>query len=142
DKLYGGAGNDTLDGGTGNDKLYGDSGNDTLNGGSGNDYLDGGAGNDTLNGGSGNDTLVWNVGGGRDIMDGGSGTDTVNIFGSSSFESFQVLSRSAAQSRGYRNLDRDTEIVITRNNSIIAELDNIEEIVIDGQGGGDRFQVA
>ncbi len=38
DKLYGGNGNDSLDGGAGNDVLYSDAGNDTINGGSGFDY--------------------------------------------------------------------------------------------------------
>uniref|UniRef100_UPI001115030F calcium-binding protein n=1 Tax=Microcystis aeruginosa TaxID=1126 RepID=UPI001115030F len=55
--LYGGDGNDTLNGEAGNDELYGGNGNDILNGGSEDDYLDGGAGSDTIDGGSGNDTL-------------------------------------------------------------------------------------
>jgi Ca2+-binding RTX toxin-like protein len=69
DILYGYAGDDTLDGGAGNDTLYGDVGNDTLTGGAGDDSLSGEAGNDTLDGGSGNDTL-----------EGGNGSDTY-LFG-------------------------------------------------------------
>src|SRR5262245_136223 len=52
-QLFGGAGNDTLTGGSGNDQLFGGTGNDTLLGNGGNDLLFGGAGNDTLIGGDG-----------------------------------------------------------------------------------------
>jgi Ca2+-binding RTX toxin-like protein len=38
-------------------------------------------------------------------------------------------------------LANNTEIVIVRNGVVIAELDNIEEIVIDGRGGGDTFSM-
>ena len=47
-QLFGGAGNDTLTGGSGADQLFGGAGNDTLLGKGGNDLLFGGAGNDTL----------------------------------------------------------------------------------------------
>ena len=47
-QLFGGAGNDTLTGGSGGDLLFGQAGNDTLLGKGGNDFLFGGAGNDTL----------------------------------------------------------------------------------------------
>ena len=47
--------------------LFGGAGNDTLNGGGGSDYLDGGAGDDTL---------IW--GGTEDIYVGGAGTDTID----------------------------------------------------------------
>src|SRR5262245_51486660 len=46
--LFGGAGNDTLTGGSGNDQLFGQAGNDTLLGKGGFDFLFGGAGNDIL----------------------------------------------------------------------------------------------
>jgi Ca2+-binding RTX toxin-like protein len=45
--LFGGSGNDTLNGGDGVDVLHGNEGNDTLNGGRGSDELIGGIGNDT-----------------------------------------------------------------------------------------------
>jgi Ca2+-binding RTX toxin-like protein len=47
DHLYGGGGNDTIDGLAGNDYLEGNAGDDTLDGGKGIDTLKGGQGNDT-----------------------------------------------------------------------------------------------
>lgn len=52
-QIYGGNGNDTLNGGAAGDDLYGEQGDDTLNGNGGNDNLDGGGGADTFNGGTG-----------------------------------------------------------------------------------------
>lgn len=48
DTIYGGAGNDFIDGGEGADSIYGEAGNDTLIGGPGADRLDGGADIDTV----------------------------------------------------------------------------------------------
>jgi len=59
DELYGMDNNDTLRGEADDDILYGGSGNDSLQGDGGNDELHGGEGNDTLDGGTGNDTAVF-----------------------------------------------------------------------------------
>src|SRR5215470_14921599 len=67
-QLFGGAGNDTLTGGSGGDMLFGQSGNDTLLGKGGNDLLFGGAGNDTLIGGDGDDTAEVNGGNGAETF--------------------------------------------------------------------------
>lgn len=79
DVIYGGNGNDLLDGSNSQTKLklFGDNGNDTLQGGTGNDSLDGGAGVDSLAGNSGNDTLKG--GAGYDTLLGGTGDDTYVI---------------------------------------------------------------
>ena len=45
---------------TDNNKLYGGAGNDTIIGGIGNDYIDGGAGDDIMEGGAGDDTYIVN----------------------------------------------------------------------------------
>src|SRR5690606_16630071 len=72
--LYGGDGDDYLQGFTGSneakqtlgpgetddDYLYGGAGNDILVGGPGNDYLDGGEGADIMVGGSGDDIYIVN----------------------------------------------------------------------------------
>lgn len=90
EKVFGGAGNDTITGGTGNDELHGGLGNDTLNGGGGNDTLSGDDGNDTLNGDAGDDifvesgldtsyTATVNAGAGDDAVNGGVGTDTMSF---------------------------------------------------------------
>lgn len=91
--LYGEAGNDTLNGGSGNDILYGGTGNDTLNGGNGNDALHGEAGNDTLNGGGGDDEYFFEHNGGQDIVYDTDGSDAVRFDASISASDFS-LSRS------------------------------------------------
>jgi hypothetical protein len=55
--LYGGAGNDTLTGGSGSDTLYGGSGADSLSGGAGNDVLVGLGSGSSLTGGVGLDSF-------------------------------------------------------------------------------------
>jgi len=99
DHLYGGAGNDTLegfgggdhlDGGSGNDSLssvgssfasgfnnlYGGSGDDTLQGGQFEDWLYGGTDHDSLIGGNGMDSLYGEDG--DDTLEGGDGDDLLN----------------------------------------------------------------
>lgn len=152
DEIHGGAGNDTIHGGAGHDVIYGDdgddliygdAGNDTIHGGAGNDTIHGGAGNDTIFGGSGDDTIIWNVGDGRDLIDGGSGGetlgDTFEVNGNASAETFRIYTREAWVALGGNreaNTQPDTEIVVTRNGTangnVIAELRNIEEIVLNG----------
>lgn len=74
--MFGGAGNDYIDGRAGNDSLFGGAGNDTVLGGGGDDTAEGGAGNDSLDGGSGNDLLY--SGTGNDSIAGGIGNDTIH----------------------------------------------------------------
>jgi len=66
--VHGGAGNDTIGGGTTALAIYGDDGDDTLTGTAGNDTIEGGAGNDTITGGAG-----------LDIIRGGAGYDFIRI---------------------------------------------------------------
>jgi Ca2+-binding RTX toxin-like protein len=78
DLIFGGAGDDMINGdyspslgqySASNDRLYGESGNDRIDGGRGNDRVSGGSGADIIGGGSGND-----------ILTGGSGGDTFAFF--------------------------------------------------------------
>ncbi len=80
DNLYGRDGNDTLDGGADNDALYGGNGIDVLVGGAGNDTLNGDAGNDTLTGGLGNDSLTGGTGNDVYVFAKGDGQDTLSAY--------------------------------------------------------------
>lgn len=62
DLLFGGRGDDTIDGGGGADQIYGGADNDTIDGGRGIDRLCGGAGNDRLRGEEGADRLTGGAG--------------------------------------------------------------------------------
>jgi Ca2+-binding RTX toxin-like protein len=73
DSIYGGTGDDFLRGHGGDDRIYGEEGNDTVDGGDGSDNLHGYYGNDLLLGGAGDDQLrgEW----GLDTLVGGAGDD-------------------------------------------------------------------
>ena len=75
--VYGGAGNDTLIGGSGPDVIFGEAGNDVIDGGAARDVITGGTGNDTLRGGAGDDSLEDESG--RDLLIGGDGNDDFYI---------------------------------------------------------------
>ncbi|MBA4095752.1 MAG: hypothetical protein C0484_03155 [Rhodospirillum sp.] len=66
--LFGGGGNDDMNGSFGLDDLYGDAGNDTLDGGDGADNLFGGKGNDTYYVDDAGDTVSELVGEGKDTV--------------------------------------------------------------------------
>ena len=135
--LFGGAGNDTLTGGSGADLLFGQAGNDTLLGKGGNDSLFGGADNDTLTGGdgddqmfgeSGNDRLIWNPGDDSDLFEGGDGTDTAEVNGGNGAETFAVTANG-------------TRVRIDRLDPAPFAIDagTMEDVVINMNGGDDRF---
>ncbi|HEV2599988.1 peroxidase family protein, partial [Sphingopyxis sp.] len=148
--VLGFGGNDTLNGNGGNDILNGAGGTDTINGGTGNDTIDGGTGADTINGGAGNDLINQVSTAGRDFVDGGSDIDTFQLNGVAGAETFTIYTRAAWDALAGNNiadLNANTEVVITRNGtnfaSVIAQLDNIEEIRVNtrlvtspGPGGG------
>jgi Ca2+-binding RTX toxin-like protein len=166
DVIYGGDGDDWIEGGAGADILHGDAGNDIIFGGDGSDTIFGGSGDDIIHGGganvtnridagSGDDRIIWTAvnttnANPRDIVDGGSGTDTFEVNGLPEIaESFTIYTRAAYVALGgLRDLqiEAGTEIVITRNGNananVIAELRNIEEIILNGgatgSGGGDN----
>lgn len=156
----------TLNSTSGSGQILLDNSNDhTINGGAGNDIIVGGRGNDTISAGAGNDTIVWNANNangnnnngsdGRDVVDGGANTtvgDTFMINGSNSAETYNIYTRSdwvalgGGNGNGGHSAANTTEIVITRggttNSSIIAELRNIEELVINTGGGNDTVNVS
>ena len=135
--LFGGAGNDTLTGGSGADMLFGQSDNDTLLGKGGNDLLFGGAGNDTLTGGdgddqmfgeAGDDRMIWNPGDDTDLAEGGAGVDTVEVNGGGGAEVFTATANG-------------TRVRFDRINPAPFAIDigTSEKLVVNMNGGDDSF---
>ncbi|HEX8523408.1 MAG TPA: calcium-binding protein [Tepidisphaeraceae bacterium] len=135
--LYGGAGNDTLTGGSGADMIFGQAGNDSLLGKGGADLLFGGADNDALTGGdandqvfgeSGNDRMIWNPGDDTDLNEGGDGFDTVEVNGGNGSEVF------ATTANGTRvRFDRLDPAPFT------LDIGTSESLVLNANGGNDSF---
>jgi Ca2+-binding RTX toxin-like protein len=140
--ITGTAANDIIVGNTGANAINGAAGNDHISGGDGGDTISGGVGNDIILAGTGNDTITWNANAagdtdGFDIVNGeAGGTDTFVVNGrAGTAETFIIYARAAAITAGIQVISADTEIVITRTvagtTSVIAELDNIEEITVN-----------
>jgi Ca2+-binding RTX toxin-like protein len=159
-QLFGGAGKDTITGGSGADQIFGGSGDDVLNGkggddslfgGSGNDVLTGGAGTDQFFGQAGNDTMIWNPGDGSDVFEGGDGTDTAVVNGGSAAEAFTIAAdgervRFDRTSPGPFSIDIGTtenlvlnagggDDVITAGNGLASLI----QLTIDGGAGNDTI---
>src|SRR3954454_4147570 len=136
-QLFGGAGNDTLTGGSGADQVFGQGGNDTLLGKGANDALFGGPDNDTLTGGdaddhafgeAGDDRIVWNPGDDTDLDEGGAGTDTIEVNGGNGAEQF------TATANGTRvRFDRLTPAPFS------LDVGSSENLALNANGGDDRF---
>jgi Ca2+-binding RTX toxin-like protein len=134
---FGGDGDDTLTGGSGNDQVFGQAGNDTLLGKGGNDLLFGGSGNDTLIGGdgddqafgqAGNDRMIWNPGDDTDLNEGGDGIDAVEVNGGNGGEQF------TATANGTRvRFDRLAPAPFA------IDIGTSESLVVNMNGGDDRF---
>jgi Ca2+-binding RTX toxin-like protein len=135
--LFGGAGNDTLTGGSGGDMLFGQSNNDTLLGKGGFDFLFGGSENDTLTGGdaddqvfgeSGNDRMIWNPGDDTDLNEGGADSDTVEVNGGGGAEVFTETANG-------------TRVRFDRLDPAPFSIDigTSEKLVLNANGGDDRF---
>ncbi|MEM5495763.1 VCBS domain-containing protein, partial [Hoeflea sp. AS16] len=143
-----------LTGTAGPDVIEGTDFADTLDGGAGNDLLAGGEGADVLRGGAGDDTIVWNAGDGRDVVQGASDADAgadsdtfvANETTGNDNVAYFVESVADYQARlgaGAEVLNADTEIVVSRStdggltSEIVSELENIDEVNIDGLVGDD-----
>ncbi len=118
---------------------------------------------DTINGDAGDDTVIWNANAsgatdGRDIVNGGTegaAGDTFVINGNAAAEAYTIYTRAAwlaITGNVAANLNAATEIVVTRNGSnnasVIAELNEIEEIRLNGvdpsgagMAGNDNFSI-
>jgi Ca2+-binding RTX toxin-like protein len=135
--IFGGDGNDTINGGSGNDLLFGQAGNDIINGKGGNDLLFGGDGNDKLDGGTGDnqlfgeagdDVMTWNPGGGTDLFEGGDGNDTAQVNGGNGAEVFTLTANG-------------TRVRFDRISPAPFSLDigTTENFVLNMNGGDDTF---
>src|ERR1700747_2556376 len=125
-QLFGGAGNDTLTGGSGDDQLFGGAGNDTLLGKGGNDTLVGGAGDDQVFGEAGNDRMIWNPGDGSDLFEGGDGVDTAEVNGGNATETFTITANGARV-----RFDRVSPAPFT------LDIGTTENLVLNANGGDD-----
>jgi Ca2+-binding RTX toxin-like protein len=151
-----------LDGSAGIDLLFGNDASSTFTAGRGDDLVFARGGNDVINWGVTN----ANVSDGHDFVDGGTEPvggvgDTFIVNGNNQAEVYRVYSNtddwdgiagngivSSAAHAGLTGLKAATEIVVTRNTNgvngavtnvnIIAELTDIEEIVINTGGGVDN----
>lgn len=132
------------------DVITGNGQANTITGTAGADIITGAGGADTINALGGDDIINWNASllglttDGRDRIDGGTEGlegDTFVVNGSAFAETYRVYTRAAAVSAGMTGIALNTEIVITRNGtnnaSIIAELREIEEILINTGLGND-----
>jgi len=75
DVIVGLGGNDGINGNGGNDTICGNEGNDDINGDNGDDYIEGGDGEDDIKGDNDEDTIFG--GAGNDELDGGNEDDTL-----------------------------------------------------------------
>jgi Ca2+-binding RTX toxin-like protein len=148
-QLFGGDGNDTLNGGSGDDFLFGQAGNDILNGKGGNDQLFGGDGNDTLDGGTGNDQLfgqggndrmIWNPGGGSDLFEGGDGIDTAEVNGGNGAEVF-TLTANGTRVRFDRLTPAPFSLDIGTTENFVLNMNGGDDVFTAGNGLAPLIQV-
>jgi Ca2+-binding RTX toxin-like protein len=135
--LFGGAGNDSLLGGSGADLVFGGTGNDPLQGKGGGDLLFGGAGDDTLTGGDADDQvfgeadvdrMIWNPGDDTDLNEGGTGLDTVEVNGGGGAEVFTATANGARV-----RFDRVNPAPFA------IDIGSTEKLVLNANGGDDSF---
>ena len=155
-QLFGGDGNDTLTGGSGNDTLSGQDGNDTLSGGAGNDTLSGASGNDFIAGGAGNDTLVG--GSGNDFIDGDQGTDigllgagndvfrwdqgdgSDKVEGATGFD--EMLFNGFGAAEQFTLSANDERSSFTRvQGGIVMDMNDVEKVTVNALGGADTITI-
>jgi hypothetical protein len=119
-RLFGGPGNDVINGGD-----FGD----IITGGPGNDVIDGNRGDDIIHGGDGNDSFAWDPGDNSDTIDGGAGADRLNFNGANIAELFEF---SAVNGR----------LLLTRNiANIVMDIGTVENVTLNLLGGADVVNV-
>ncbi|HEY7115201.1 MAG TPA: hypothetical protein VH475_01370 [Tepidisphaeraceae bacterium] len=114
--------------------IFGGAGNDTLTGGSADDFIDGETGNDTALLGAGDDTFAWNSGDGSDVVDGQAGRDSVTFNGSDQDEKFGIADSGSGSPVHRVRLTRDV-------GSVSMDLGTIEDIDLNALGGADTVTI-
>jgi len=129
----------TISGGAGSDTLTGGSAADNISGGAGNDSINGAAGADVISGGDGNDTI--NAGSGIDNLSGGAGNDTFIVTTAADFTNL-VTAEVVAGGDGTDNLSfSETATAITVAATDLAGINSIERITINGTSGAGSITV-
>jgi hypothetical protein len=118
--VFGGSGDDTLDGGDGVEVFYGETGSDAV---------DGNRGNDTGILGSGRDSFRWDPGDGSDVVEGQTGTDTLDFNGAAVAENMS-LSPEGGRSVFLRDVA-----------NIRMDMDGVERLDLTALGGNDTMTV-
>jgi len=113
----------------------------SLFGGAGNDTLIGGSDSDMLFGGAGNDTFVWNPGAGSDLVEGQGGHDTVQFNGFSASENINLAANGSRLrlTRDDGNVTMDVNGVEQVN---IAALGGADNLTVNDLSGTDVTDVA
>ncbi|MEO8243388.1 MAG: peroxidase family protein [bacterium] len=148
----------TLTGSAANEILIGGATNDSINAGDGSDTIMWNVGGTVTRNFNGSYTTNVTTGG-HDVIDGGAGNDTFvltsTVTGSGQgntntnlangrpdvSETFDIYTHDAAVSAGIAGIAATSEIVITRNGVVAAELTHVEELVINTGAGGDTVAV-
>jgi Ca2+-binding RTX toxin-like protein len=143
DTIYGGNGNDIIDGDIGNDLLNGEDGDDTIYGGAGQDIVNGGDGDDTIFSGSGNNTVSG--GNDNDVITGGSGVNLLNgdagddvIYSNSVANSLTTILSTTPEARhiGDGWIVQTHTAVGTISWTPHADVADVYYLVVGGGGGG------
>ena len=144
--MLGGAGDDSLTGGTKADLLVGNAGDDSLNGGEGADVLLGGMGDDTLDGGAGNDSLLGGAGAdsyqfsgkfGLDSVQDTDGQGSLNVAGTQALTGGKNIADSVWESddKQYRYTQVDGQLIVSLNTPTSGGLSGT--ILVKGWTAGD-----
>jgi Ca2+-binding RTX toxin-like protein len=135
DTIFGGRGDDTIDGLGGNDRIYGGDDSDNLQGGAGNDILYTGSGaNNILAGGTGNDTFYVDAEGTTVTEAANGGTDTI-------FTSVDIALAGGSEIETINTADSNAidGLSITGSDSANTIRANAGNNTLDGGGGDDRM---